>query len=178
MARRRRTALSDLSGEHLDIQQIDGRRRAVEAAIEAYYANSGQRFLGYAQSAVLAEKNALLDELRRSTSMDVFGALEAAFQIDFLQRCHDREEDDVSRAFKKLYRNNRRPYVRLSAILVAWRENSSVPRQVVIKKLMDAFEYRNWLAHGRYLNPERRLNYDDVYLLAEATLAVFPLKGR
>ena len=120
MARRERIALSDLSGEHLDIEQIDSRRRVVEAAVEAY------RFLGFTQSEALAEKDALLDELRRSASMDVFGALEAAFQIDFLQRYHGREDDEVSLASKDLYRNNR-SYVPLSAILVAWEEKFGRP---------------------------------------------------
>ena len=108
--------------------------------------------------------------------MDLFGALEAAFRIDFVQRCHRRERDDISRAFKELY-NRRGRYVALEGgILAVWRQRSDVPRGL-ITKLVDAFKYRHWLAHGRYWNPRfQRLDYDEIYTLAETTLATFPFK--
>ena len=170
-----------LSHEHLDIEQIEGRRQDTEAAIEAYFAignpGSAQRFLWYTPDEVRTEKEVLIKELRRSASMDVFGALEAAFQIDFLQRCYRRKKDDVSRAFQSLDRfhreKNRR--VPLPNILTAWRENSDVqPR--VIEDLKRAFKYRHWLAHGRYWNPMFQLDYDEVYTLAERTLDSFPFE--
>ena len=108
--------------------------------------------------------------------MDVFGALEAAFRIDYLHRCYRRGRDDVSRAFRNLY-NDKGPRVSLEGdILAAWRQNSSVPRKV-ITDLTSAFKYRHWLAHGRYWNPRfRKLDYEEVYMLAEATLNTFPFK--
>ena len=177
MARRDRVRFSH---EHLDIEQIDGHRRDTEAAIESYFTrgnpSSAQRFLGFSPSEVLTEKELLLDELRRSSSMGVFGALEAAFRIDYLQRCYRRERDDVSRAFRDLY-NGRGQHVSLEGdILAAWRQNSDVPRKV-IADLTEAFKYRHWLAHGRYWNLRfRKLDYAEVYALAEDTLNVFPLK--
>ena len=168
------------SYEHLDIEQIDGHRRDTEAAIESYFTignpSSAQRFLGFAPGEVRTEKELLIEELRRSSSMDVFGALEAAFRIDYLQRCYRRERDDVSRTFRNLH-NDRGPHVSLEGdILAAWRQNSDVPHKV-IADLTDAFKYRHWLAHGRYWNPRfRKLDYDEVYTLAEATLNIFPFK--
>ena len=166
--------------ERLDIEQIDGRRRDTEAAIEAYFApgnpGSALRFLGFTPREVRAEKEALLKELRLSSSMNVFGALEAAFRIDFLQRCYRREKDAVSRAFRDLY-TDKGPRVALEGdILGAWRQNSNV-RPKVIADLTSAFKYRHWLAHGRYWNPRfQTLDYDDIYALAEATLKSFPFK--
>ena len=177
MARRSRVGFSH---EHLDIEQIDWHRRDTEAAIDAYFTignpSSAQRFIGFAPSEVRTEKEILLDELRRGSSMDVFGALEAAFRIDYLQRCYRRERDDVSRAFRNLY-NDKGPAVSLEGdILAAWRQNSNVSRQV-IADLTSAFKYRHWLAHGRYWNPRfRKLDYEEVYTLAEATLNTFPFK--
>ena len=177
MARRSRVRFSH---EHLDIEQIDGHRRDTEAAIESYFAtgnrSSTRRFLGLSPSEVRTEKELLLDELRKSSSMDVFGALEAAFRVDYLQRCYRRERDDVSRAFRNLY-NDKGPHVSLEGdILVAWRQNSDVPHKV-IADLTDAFKYRHWLAHGRYWNPRfRKLDYEEVYTLAEETFDAFPFE--
>ena len=60
-----------LARERFDIEQIDGRRRDTEAAIEAYFAignpSSAQRLLGLALHEVRAEKATLLDESRRSS---------------------------------------------------------------------------------------------------------------
>lgn len=167
-----------LARERFDIEQIDGRRRDTEAAIEAYFAignpSSAQRLLGLALHEVRAEKATLLDESRRSSSMDVFAALEAAFRIDFLQRCYGRQKGDISRAFQELYRN-RGPRVSLERdILTVWRNNSNVPRRM-ITDLTGAFKYRHWLAHGRYWRPRfPKLDYHEVYSLAEETLDVFP----
>lgn len=62
-------------------------------------------------------------------------------------------------------------------ILAAWRHNSNVPRKM-IADLTSAFDYRHWLAHGHYWNPRfRKLDYGEVYALAEATLHSFPFKG-
>ena len=167
-----------LSHEHLDIEEIDGRRRDTEAAIEAYFAfgnpSSARRFFGYTPREVRAEKGILLDESRRSSSMDLFGALEAAFRIDFLKRCYRREKGDISRAFRDLYLS-KGPRVSLeSDILPAWRRNSNVPQRI-INELTHAFQYRHWLAHGRYWSPRfPKLDYDVVYSLAEETLDAFP----
>ena len=169
-----------LSHEHLGIEQIDRRLQDTEAAIEAYFSignpSSAQRFLGLAPREVREEKEALLDESRRSSSMDVFGALEAAFRVDFLQRCYRREKDDISRAFREIY-NSKGARVSLEDdILATWRRDLNVPQRM-IRELTDAFKYRHWLAHGRYWRPKfHKLDYAEVYSLAEATLASFPFK--
>ena len=169
-----------LSHEHLDIEQIDRRRQDTEAAIEAYFSignpSSAQRFLGLALHEVRDEKEALLDESRRSSSMDVFGALEAAFRVDFLQRCYRREKDDISRAFRDIYSNKGARVSLEGDILATWRRDLNVP-QWMIGELTDAFKYRHWLAHGRYWRPKfQKLDYAEVYSLAEATFASFPFK--
>ena len=83
---------------------------------------------------------------------------------------------NVSRAFRNLY-SDKGPHVSLEDdILVAWRQNSDVPHKV-IADLKEAFQYRHWLAHGRYWNPRfRKLDYEEVYTLAEETLNAFPFK--
>ena len=168
------------SREHLDIERIDRRRRDTEAAIEAYFAidspSSAQRFLGYAPREVRVEKEAILEESRRSSSMDVFGALEAAFRIDYLQRCYRRDKDEVSDAFRALYRSKRDRVSLEGDILGAWKQHSTLPQRR-FRELTEAFKYRHWLAHGRYWSPRfPKLAYDEVYALAKNTLNAFPFK--
>ena len=169
-----------LSNEHLDIKQIDDRRRDTEAAIEAYFAidnpNLAERFFGMSPHEVRTEKETLIEESQRSSSMDLFGALEAAFRVDFLQRCYRREKDEISRAFRDLYRDKGPRVSFEDGILAKWEEDLNVPKRV-IRELTNAFKYRHWLAHGRYWRPKfQRLDYAEVYALAEETLASFPFK--
>ena len=37
--------------------------------------------------------------------MSILAALEAAFRMDFLQRCYKRQKDSLSRSFRTLYQN-------------------------------------------------------------------------
>ena len=169
-----------LSNEHLDIRQIDDRRRYTEAAIEAYFTmdnpNLVERFFGLSPREVRTEREALIEESQRSSSMDLFGALEAAFRVDFLQRCYRREKDDISRAFRDLYRDKGSHVSLEGDILRTWRKDLNAPKRV-IGELTSAFKYRHWLAHGRYWRPKfQRLDYAEVYALAEETLASFPFK--
>lgn len=177
MARSKRLAFS---GQHLAIERIDRNLRDVDASVNAYFmvgdGGSTVRFLGYTSAEMQAEKTALLEEFRRSASMDLFGAIEAAFRIDFLQRCYRREKDTVSTAFRRLY-GDRDGRVSLDDILSAWRQNSTVSPDLVAA-LKDAFKYRHWLAHGRYWVPRfPKLDYDEIYTRAETALEVFPFKG-
>ena len=178
MARERRIVFSE---QHLDIERIERHRQDAEAAVGAYFAvgspASTKRFLGYTPEEVRTEKDELLQESRRSASMDVFGALEATFRIDFLQRCYRREKDAVSVAFRHLY-SDRGARVSLEAdILGAWKGHSNVIPSL-IADLRSAFKYRHWLAHGRYWTPKfPKLDYGEVYTLAAEALDAFPFKG-
>ena len=174
---RRRTVFSE---QHLEIEGIERHRQDTEAAVDAYFAvgsrASAKRFLGYTTEEVRREKDELLEESRRSASMDIFGALEATFRIDFLQRCYRREKDDVSIAFRRLY-SDKGARVSLEAdILDTWKGYSNVIPSL-IADLKNAFKYRHWLAHGRYWSPKfPKLDYGEVYMLADEALDAFPFK--
>ena len=117
------------------------------------------RFAGYTPDEVRNEMNARLEEHERTTSLNLLAALEAAFRIDFLQRCYERRKDRLSRALRQIYTQQERRVSLEDDILPAWRQNSSVsPR--VIANLKDAFRYRHWLAHGRYWEPKLGRKYD------------------
>lgn len=179
MARRRRVVFSN---RHLAPDEISQHHRDIEIALRNYFSRENPRFeirfAGYTPDEVRNEMNARLEEHERTTSLNLLAALEAAFRIDFLQRCYERRKDRLSRAFRHVYTQKGSRVSLEGDILPAWRENSSVPQRI-ISSLRDAFRYRHWLAHGRYWEPKlgQKYDYQGLATLAEAVFDGFPLQG-
>lgn len=178
MARRRRVGFSR---QHLELNEIGRHHRDIDASVRGYFdfnnVRSAARFAGYTSEEIRQEMNSLLEEQDRTISMNLLAALEAAFRVDFLQRCYKRRRDPVSREFRKLHALRER-YVSLEGdIFRIWKQESSVPSSV-ISDLKGAFKYRHWLAHGRYWVPKfGRYDYHDIYTLAEEIFNSFPFEG-
>ena len=179
MARRRRVVFSN---KHLALDEIDQHHRDIESALRNYFSRENPcfetRFAGYTPDEVRHEMNARLEEHERSTSLNLLAALEAAFRIDFLQRCYERKKGCLSRAFREVHTQKGNLVSLERDILSAWKQNSSVPPGV-ISNLKGVFRYRHWLAHGRYWEPKlgRKYDYQDLATLAEAVFDGFPLQG-
>ena len=116
-----------------------------------------------------------LDETDLDSSLTALAAVEAAFRIDYLQRCYRREKDPVSRAFRNIYKAKQHNASLENEIFEAWVDNSSGTRSI-IGDLRSVFRFRHWLAHGRYWTPKlgRRYDFNDVFALADLTLRSFP----
>jgi hypothetical protein len=100
--------------------------------------------------------------------------VEAAFRIDYLQRCYRRGKDPVSRAFRNIYKVKQKRASLEDEIFTAWVKNSSGTRSI-IGDLRGAFKFRHWLAHGRYWTPKfNRYDFNSVFALADLTLRSFP----
>ena len=168
------------SGEHLPLVEIAQYYSDIEASVRDYFSfdnlQSGGRFAGYTPLEIELEMTPVLAEHARSTSMSILAALEAAFRMDFLQRCYKRQKDSLSRSFRTLYQNKGQ-HVLLGDIFLQWKSHSTVPRSI-ISDLEQAFKYRHWLAHGRYwtLKIGREYDYDDIYTLAESIYNSFPFE--
>ena len=168
------------SGEHLPLVQIAQYYNDVEASVRNYFSfenqPSGERFVGYTPLEIELEMTSVLVEHARSTSMSILAALEAAFRMDFLQRCYKRRRDPLSRSFRALHRQKGQ-YVSLKDIFLEWESHPTVPRSI-ISDLERAFKYRHWLAHGRYWTPKigREYDYNDIYTLAESIYNSFPFE--
>ena len=168
------------SGEHLPLVQIAQYYSDIEASVKNYFSfenlQIGERFVGYTQLEIELEMTSVLAEHARSTSMSILAALEAAFRMDFLQRCYKRRKDRLSRSFQGLHRQMGQ-YVPLKDIFSQWQQHSNVPRSIV-SDLARAFNYRHWLAHGRYWTPKigQEYDYDDIYALAESIYNSFPFE--
>ncbi len=170
------------SGEHLDLIDICRTYNDIDASVRSYFLPAentpSSRFAGYQFAELESEMYSLLSEHERSCALSILAALEAAFRVDYLQRCYRKKKDDLSRALRCIYKK-KGPRASLEEdILQAWKDQTSASSQI-ISEVRGAFRYRHWLAHGRYWVPKfgQRYDYNGLYILAEAILENFPLEG-
>jgi hypothetical protein len=137
------------------------------------------RFLAMRSSEIAAELADRLNETDVRSSLAILIRLEAAFRIDYLQRCQKRKRDALSKAFRALYKD-KGPNVGLEDhIFVAW-QREHPQTGPLISELAGAFKLRHWLAHGSYWQPKlgRKYDYQGICALADSVLASFPLHER
>ena len=95
------------SGEHLVLPRISQHHGDIEASVRDYFSlrnpTLGPRFAGYTPSEVQQEMASVLKENERSTCMTILASLEAAFRLDYLQRCYMKGKDTLSREFRHIH---------------------------------------------------------------------------
>jgi hypothetical protein len=170
------------SGQHLGLADIDGYHRDSEASLRLYFSSASPtypvRFFGYSVAEVAEPLYARLAENELRASLTVLSSLEAAFRIDYLQRCYHRDRSDIARSFRDLYKEHAE-HVRLDEhILDTWAAYFTEAR-ALISDLKSAFRFRHWLAHGRYITPKlgRKFDYLYLYELADEVFENFPFLG-
>jgi hypothetical protein len=170
------------SGQHLGLADIDGYHHDSEASLRLYFSSASPtyavRFLGYSMAEVVEQLHARLAESQLRASLTVLSSLEAAFRIDYLQRCYHRDRSDIARCFRDLYKEHAE-HVRLDEhILDTWAAYFTEAR-ALISELKGAFRFRHWLAHGRYYTPKlgRKFDYLYLYELADEVFESFPFLG-
>ncbi|MHB8384631.1 MAG: hypothetical protein ACYDC3_20105 [Candidatus Binataceae bacterium] len=170
------------SRRHRELPEIAAYHQDLAPSLRLYFSAASPsyllRFDGYTATEVTDELRKRLEEADLTSSLTVLTSLEAAFRIDYLQRCYLRGKDPVSRAFRNIYKSKRVRASLEDEIFDVWAKNSSVPPSI-ISELRGAFRFRHWLAHGRYWTPKfgRRYDYPDVFQLADLTLRSFPFYG-
>jgi hypothetical protein len=170
------------SGDHLGLTEIAAHHQDLESSLALYFSiaspNYTVRFVGYAAGEVTDELADRLDEAALTSSLTVLASLEAAFRIDYLQRCYRREKDPLSRAFRNVYKTKQQHASLEDEIFEVWADNSSGTRSI-IGDLRAVFKFRHWLAHGRYWMPKmgRRYDFNAIFALANLTLRSFPFYG-
>jgi hypothetical protein len=170
------------SGQHLGLLEIAAHHQDLQSSLNLYFSNASPtfpvRFTGYLKAEVIDELDDRLEETDLSSSLLVLASVEAAFRIDYLQRCYCKDKSPLSRHFRDIY-NIKQQHVSLEEeIFEAWATHNEVERSLV-GELRGAFRFRHWLAHGRYWTPKlgRRYNYNDIYALADETFQNFPFFG-
>jgi hypothetical protein len=141
--------------------------------------NFALRFLGKSRSEIDAELADRLFETDLRSSLAILSRLEAAFRIDYEQRCEKKKRDAISKAFRALYKKQRENVRLEEQIFATWREKHPETAQL-ISQLMGAFKFRHWLAHGTHWEPNlaRKYDYQWVYALADSVFLSFPLLNR
>jgi hypothetical protein len=134
------------------------------------------RFAGYEPAEVDRELNARLAELEFASALTLLAAVEAAFRIDYLQRCYRRQRDAVSRDFREIYRRKKDKIQLEEDIFDVWKTHT-IEGAKLIGDLKGAFRFRHWLAHGRYWVPKLGQQYDyvTIYAITARALNGFPL---
>jgi hypothetical protein len=161
-----------LSNEHLTLSDISDSQADADAALRQYYASPDpHRFASYTSAEIIEERDKRLAEQDHAGAIAVFGAVEAEFMIDARERCQKRKKDKLSKALQVFDKTHDRLSLERH-IFAAWKEHGPIPKHI-IGELIGAFNYRNWLAHGRYwaaTNFGQRYDYRTVYELAETIL--------
>jgi len=169
------------SKQHPDLQHIARYFRDAEKSLRLYFSPAAPsfavRFANYKPDQVSSELGATLAELEMATALSIFSAVEAAFRIDYLQRCYRKEKDAMSRAFRLLHKKKGMRVSLEDEIFDVWKEYATGVAPI-IGALRAAFNFRHWLAHGRYWVPRfQKYDYLAVFSLAETALNSLPLFG-
>jgi hypothetical protein len=168
------------SGENLSISDAALHHNDTDGALTLFFSAVSPsypvRFAGYKPEEVREELGNRLAELDRNTTMSLLAAVEAAFRIDYLQRCYQRKKDEVSRRFLEIHREKGSRASLEDEIFEVWKSNTPGSNKL-ISELRGAFKFRHWMAHGRYWTPKLGQKYDylSIYPLALQALTSFPL---
>lgn len=166
----------------LELNEIVAQHADVVASLRLYFSQASaeysRRFAAYKESEVTSELEIRLNEHELITTFSILSSLEAAFRIDYLQRCYRKKKDPLSRGFRELHRRKGSRVSLEDEILNSWKCCSSAPDKL-IGDLKGAFKFRHWLAHGRYWEPKlgQKYDYESVYVLAVTVFSSFPLEG-
>jgi hypothetical protein len=168
------------SGENLSLAEAARHHNDTDGALNLFFSTVSpsyqMRFAGYKLDEVREELGDRLAELDRTTTMSLLAAVEAAFRIDYLQRCYRRRKDGVSRQFWEIYKEKASRASLEDEIFEVWKSNTPGSNKL-ISDLRGAFKFRHWMAHGRYWTPKLGQKYDylSIYPLAIQALSSFPL---
>lgn len=167
---RQPVSLVDLADYHRD----------AESSLRLYFTPANPDFVACFAGDQLSEVKAKLADRIGETDMRsalaVMTRIEAAFRIDYQQRCRMKKPDPVSITFRRLFKSRGRNVRLEDDIWEVWRQNYPSTK-ALISQLRSVFKFRHWLAHGRYWQVGSKYDFQTLYLLADGVLATFPLYG-
>ncbi|MDR3517225.1 MAG: hypothetical protein P4M00_15560 [Azospirillaceae bacterium] len=165
----------------ISLVDIADYHRDAEASLRLYFSQTNPdyaaRFATYLPSEVNEELAERISETDIRSALVVMARIEAAFRIDYKERCMRKMSDDISIEFRKLFKNSGEKARLDEDIWNMWCEKSDPSVRVIISQLRSAFRFRHWIAHGRHWNVGNRYDFQDIYLLADTVFSGFPLCG-
>ena len=169
------------SKQNLALDDIDDYFQNIESSTRLYFSTSNpnftELFAGKKVAKIEDELKVVSEENERLVALNLLAAIEAAFRIDYLQRCYKRKKDILSLALRSIHDSKGTHASLEDDIFIAWKENTE--SGYIISELRGAFKYRHWLAHGRYWEPKlgKKYDYFSVFTLAQTVFDSFPLEG-
>ena len=139
--------------------------------------------MGQTSSEITNSREEALEELSIAAGFCLLSWIESLFRKDFVARIsRHKRKDCLSTYYLESYNPAEKTYrYGLNKIFDAWKNNSpklSDKEIDVLRKLPQYFEYRNWIAHGRYwmfreANWQKKYNFDSVYIMASEVIETF-----
>jgi hypothetical protein len=175
---------SGLSGQNLEIGDVFNHYADLSASLRLYFSASNPdydlKFAGESEASVEEALRGRLAEAEMNYTLTLLASLEASFKVDYLLRCKLKRKDPVSRALRLVYKRKKERASLENDILRVWKENTTTVPSRVIGDMIGAFDFRNWLAHGRYWVPKfgRRYDFFSVYSLVAEVLNSFHLEDQ
>jgi len=179
MAKNKRVSFSE---KDLVLDEIDQYYRNIEVSTHFYFSLSNplsdEVFAGMTEAEIECELGVISEENEHLVALNLLASVEAAFRVDYLQRCYKRKKDPLSLAFRAIHGTKGSHASLEDDIFTAWKDNTNSSSSIV-SDLKGAFKYRHWLAHGRYWEPKlgRKYDYFSVYTLAQTVFSSFPFEG-
>lgn len=166
--------------------EVDRVYREVISSIDCKYSkyinkNFAATFFGYSEEEVHRQYIDLTNEVSNEFCLAMFASVESKLRTDFIIRCQLKKEDSLSKFYRSSYNPAKRMYTyNLSEVIFkGWKNYLPTKDSILVDRMTELFQYRNWLAHGRYWNlPINLLNidYKTVYYDCSLFLSVISSK--
>jgi len=160
------------SDEHQLFSDIQWILKERNEALTSFFVLDNAYFFGCTAEEVKNRLDCHLQEAESDASFALLAAIEAIFRLDFDYRRKNKLKDPKSKALRRISKSPRDHFkhdVSMNKLFNVLATDDSVPRHT-ITFLKICFEYRNWLAHGRYwqLNIGRdKPTFSEIYQLAQ-----------
>ena len=164
------------------IEEIESFYNKMKKSLELQYNSSqnpsyGSDFLFMTDSEIRKECQFCLEELSREASFSLLSLIEAEFRKDFVYRTELKKHDKLSKIYRSTYNPAKKvyQYAYVDVVLNGWKQYRPECGDL-INRIIDATNYRNWIAHGRYWvfkDNVKKYDFNDNLTLAKIVKATF-----
>lgn len=153
------------SGQQLTLDDVASFHRGVRDSIESDRARQFE--LSHDDDQLVAIERAFhsaLAELEQLSSLSAMSSVEATLRVNYLRRVYRRYRDPLSRAMRQMHRVKAHRVGLESDLIRLWSTEGRITG-TLLREIIQAFQYRHWLAHGRYWTLKLARDYDFASLL-------------
>jgi len=158
------------SGLHIDIDYVSHKKSAIERAVILRYSTKNPDynadFVGFSEKEIEAERENIIKENDITHCLLLLTSIEAMIRLDADQKYCEKKKNPLSKEIKLIYDRTKGERIKLDDLIKVRIKNDNTKIKKHYDFLNKCFEYRNWLAHGRYWDPKKIPKFDfDAILL-------------